>query len=296
MKLAGHTIGSPEYTVPEAIDLFGRLGLEGIEAICHDEYRSAIRPDITPAGLRELRQRSEDRGVRFAAITPYATDLNSPDPGVAAVNRDLILRAIDIAHAVGAPTVRTYAGKETGEPGRAERLRRLVEVVRGPAEIAAKAGVRLGFENHFNTLADSAKASVEVVRAVGHPGVGIVYDQGNLTMLGAEDYRETVPLQAPYVVHVHVKDISFKDKPPETTSDRVDRLPAEARPTVSRILGEGVLPWREILRELKRTGYDGYLSMEYERRWYPEQLPPAEIGMRTGAELVRQILKDLAGR
>jgi len=293
MKIAGHTMGTPEYTVPEAVDLFGRLGMEGIEAIVHDEYRSAIRTDISAAGLRELRHRAEGQGLRFAGVTPYATDLNSPDQKVAAAHQELLLRAIEIAHELGAGCIRTYAGRETGGPGRGERLRRLVETVRGPAEVAARAGVRLGFENHFNTLADSAKATVEAVRAVNHPAVGIVYDQSNLTMLGAEDHRETVPLQAPYLVHVHVKDLHFKDKPPETTSGAVDALPADAKPTISVPVGEGILPWGKIIAELRRTGYDGWLSIEYERRWYPDLLPPAEIGMKAGADLVRRILTDL---
>jgi sugar phosphate isomerase/epimerase len=287
-------MGTPEYAVPEAIDLFARLGMEGIEAICHDEYRSAIRIDASRATLRELRGHAEGQGLQFAAITPYATDLNAADPQVAKVHQDLLLRSIEIAHELGAPCVRTYAGRETGGPGRGERLRRLVDAVRGPAEVAATAGVRLGFENHFNTLADSAKGTLEVIRAVDHPDVGIVYDQGNLTMLGAEDYRETIPLQAPYLIHVHVKDLSFKDKPPEVTSGAVEALPAEAKPTISRVVGEGILPWREMIAELKRTGYDGWLSIEYERRWYPDLLPPAEIGMKAGAEVVRRILHELA--
>ncbi len=293
MKIAGHTMGTPEYTVPEAIDLFAGLGMEGIEAICHDEYRSAIRTDISSPGLRELRQRAEEQGLRFAAITPYATDLNSPNPQEAAVHQALLLRGIEIAYELGAGCIRTYAGRETGGPGRGERLRRLVETVRGPAEVAAMVGIRLGFENHFNTLAESAKATVDAVRAVNHPAIGIVYDQGNLTMLGAEDYREAIPLQAPYLVHVHVKDLTFKDKPPETTSGAVEALPAEAKPTISRVVGEGILPWPEIIAELKRTAYDGWLSIEYERRWYPDLLPRAEIGMKAGADLVRQILRDL---
>jgi len=294
MRIAGHTVGTPECTVPEAIDLFARLGIEGIEAICHDEYRSAIRTDISATGLRELRQRAEGHELRFAAITPYATDLNAPDPQLAAAHQNLLLRAIEIAHALGAACVRTLAGRETGGPGRADRLRRLAEVVRGLADVAAKAGVRLGFENHHNTLIDTAKATVEAVQAVNHPGVGIVYDQGNLTMLRAEDYREAISLQAPYIIHVHVKDLTFKEKPPERTSDVVEGMPAEGKPTVSRIVGQGILPWRDIITELKRNGYDGWLSMEYERRWYPDLFPPAEIGMKAGADLVRRILKDLA--
>jgi len=293
MRIAGHTMGTPEYSVPEAIDLFARIDMEGIEAICHDEYRSAIRTDISTAGLRELRQRAEGQGLQFAAITPYATDLNSHDLRVSVAHVDLLLRAIEIAQALGAGCVRTYPGRESGGPGRAERFRRLVDAVRGPAEIAMKAGVRLGFENHFNTLGDSAKATVEAVRAVKHPAIGIVYDQANLTILGAEGYQEAIPLQAPYLLHVHVKDLSFKDQPPEATSGVVESLPPEANPTICRVVGEGILPWAKIIAELKRTGYDGWLSIEYERRWYPEVLPPAEIGMRAGADLIRRVLKEL---
>ena len=189
MRIAGHTMGMPEYTVPEAIDLFVRLGLDGIEAICHDEYRSAIRTDTPSAALQALRRRAESQGLAFAGIAPYPTDLNSPDPQVATVHRDLLVRAIDIAHTLGARCVRTYPGRETGGPGRAERFRRLVEAARGPAEVASKAGVRIA--------------------------------------------------------------------------------------------------------ELKRTGYDGWLSIEYERRWYPDLLPPAEVGMKAGAEALRRILSDL---
>lgn len=293
MRIAGHTMGTPEYTVPEAIDLFARLGLEGIEAICHDDYRSAIRVGVSASELRALQQRAEGMGLRFAAITPYATDLNSSDPRVASAHVDLLLRAIEIAHVLGASCIRVYAGRETGGSGRDERLRRLVEAVRLPAEVAEKAGVRLAFENHFNTLGDSAQGTLDAVRAVNRPAMGIVYDQANLTMLGAEGYREAIPLQAPYLVHVHVKDLSFKDTPPAATSGAVEALPPEAKPTDSRVVGEGVLPWREIIGELQRTGYDGWLSIEYERRWYPELLPPADIGMKAGADLVRRILRDL---
>lgn len=222
MKIAGHTMGTPEHTLPEAIDLFARLGLEGVEAICHDEYRSAIRTGSSSAALQALRRRAESQGLAFAAIAPYPTDLNSHDPRVATLHRDLLLRAIDIAHALGARCVRTYPGRETGGPGRADRFRRLVEAARGPA-----------------------------------------------------------------------KDLSFKDAPPAATSGAVEALPEEAKPTISRVVGEGTMPWRDIIAELRRTGYEGWLSIEYERRWYPDLLPPAEVGMKAGAEAVRRILSGL---
>ncbi len=293
MRIAGHTMGTPEYTVAEAIDLFASLGMEGIEAICHEDYRSAIRPDISIEALRELRDRAAGQGIQFAAITPYATDLNAEDPTLMAAHQDLLCRAIDIARELGAGCVRAYAGRETGGPGRDDRLRRLAGAAQRPASAAEKAGVRLGFENHFNTLADSARATVDVVRAVNHPAVGIVYDQSNLTMLGTEDHTVAIPLQAPFLVHVHVKDMRFKAQAPQQTSGKVEALPADAKPTVSLPVGEGEMPWKDILAALKRTGYDGWLSIEYERRWYPDLLPPAPIGMKAGADHIRSLLKAL---
>jgi sugar phosphate isomerase/epimerase len=48
MKLAGHTMGTPEYTLQEAIRLFADIGLDGIEIIvANDGYPCAIPQDAT---------------------------------------------------------------------------------------------------------------------------------------------------------------------------------------------------------------------------------------------------------
>jgi len=36
MKIAGHTMGTPEYTVLEAIKLFYDIGIEGAEIVVQD--------------------------------------------------------------------------------------------------------------------------------------------------------------------------------------------------------------------------------------------------------------------
>ena len=57
-----------------------------------------------------------------------------------------------------------------------------------------------------------------------------------------------------------------------------------------RIVGEGVIAWPEILKLVKQHGYDGWLSMEYERRWHPDDIPDASIGMKKGAEYIKSIM------
>ncbi len=75
--------------------------------------------------------------------------------------------------------------------------------------MAVDHGVILCVENHFGTVTVSAADTVAIVEEVDSPGVGILYDQANLTFTHREDYPEAIRLQAPWIRHVHVKDLEF---------------------------------------------------------------------------------------
>ena len=55
-KIAGHTMGTPEYTVPEAIELFHRIGLDGAEIVIQDNYRSGLPVDCPQELLEQVRE------------------------------------------------------------------------------------------------------------------------------------------------------------------------------------------------------------------------------------------------
>ena len=46
-----------------------------------------------------------------------------------------------------------------------------------------------------------------------------------------------------------------------------------------------------VVRFASELGYDGYLSLEYERRWHPMDIPEASVGMKAGADYLRKILE-----
>ena len=73
------------------------------------------------------------------------------------------------------------------------------------------------------------------------------------------------------------------------SSSHVARPDESERNVYTRIVGEGVIPWPEILRAVKARGYDGWLSLEYERRWHPDDIPDASIGMKRSLEYLRRI-------
>ena len=57
MKIAGHTMGTPEYTLDEAVNLFSRLGFDGIEIIWDDQYGCALRKNASGESLKKLKQK-----------------------------------------------------------------------------------------------------------------------------------------------------------------------------------------------------------------------------------------------
>jgi sugar phosphate isomerase/epimerase len=80
MRLAGHTLGTREQTVSEALELFAAAGLVGAEVIYQDGYPSGL-PLRDRRSAEEARQASEDLRVPIVGITPYTTGINALDEG-----------------------------------------------------------------------------------------------------------------------------------------------------------------------------------------------------------------------
>jgi sugar phosphate isomerase/epimerase len=91
---------------------------------------------------------------------------------------------------------------------------------------------------------------------------------------------------------VHVKDLVFKEDVELKFKSASVTHPVESERIVkSKIPGEGIIPWPGIIKKLKEMGFTGYLSLEYERRWYPQDLPPANEGMKKGLNYIRSIIE-----
>lgn len=294
MNIAGHTMGTPEYTLEEALRLFSRIGLEGAELVVQDGYPCGLPERAGQPLLRDLRSLADDLGIRVIALTPYVSRFNDPSALVRKEEIGKALRVIDYARELGAEYIRIYGGNfSSGEEDRGGRMRRhLVESMRILAEAAGSAGVFLAIENHFNTMTVSAKESIAISSEIGSPSVGILYDQANLTFTGNEPYEEAIDLQIGKILYTHVKDFDFLQGKEFSSSD-VSHPAEEERNVVTRIVGRGCLDWPGILKLLDRRGYTGWLSLEYERRWHPKDIPDAALGMKESARFLRECLATL---
>lgn len=295
MFLAGHTLGTPGLLPIEAMQLFADAGLSAAEVIYQNDYRSGL-PENDVRAADRLRQASDRLGVRVVALTPYFTGINSIDDEERLRDIGRFRACIDAAVAVGADRIRTYAGSwSPGSLGEDRHWDRLVTSLRELANYAEERGVMLCVENHFNTMTVSARATTRLCREVNSPALGALYDQANLTFTHEEPPAQAIAVQAAWIRHVHVKDLVFSDPDLPFRASATNRVEGEERAVRSRVAGDGILDWSAILGDLHAVGYVGPLSLEYEYRWHPQDLPEPGVGFARSVEFLQPILARLQG-
>jgi sugar phosphate isomerase/epimerase len=178
-----------------------------------------------------------------------------------------VKEAVDIAKILGAPCMRHDAAwgiKETAPPG-CRTWRDVVAVIapaiREAAEYAASRGIRTMTENHGQFLQESARVEA-LVLAVNHPNYGLLVDMGNF-LCADEPGIAALPVVMPYAFHVHAKDFLWKSAAEGRPDDSwfPTRNGSFLRGT---ILGHGVVQAAQCLDFIKKSGYQGAVSLEFE--------------------------------
>jgi beta-glucosidase len=178
-------------------------------------------------------------GVERVCLATYLT-LDGPDTDDAQVIAGLHAEA-ELARDLGFTAIRVFAGGDDD-----------TAIIRRLRAAAGHAGVDIWLETH-----DSHSTGLSVARvldAVDDERVGAIWDIAHPWAAG-EPVSTTAALLAPWLRHVQIKDVASRRDP---------------RPVLP---GAGALPLAEVLVQLDSRGYEGYLSLEWERRWHPE-LPP----------------------
>lgn len=295
MKISGHTLGTPGMTLQEALSLFRRVGLDAAEIIWQDEYPAAIPENASDSQIAHVKQLADENGLDIDCLTPYMTDINSLDDALREREITRFKKCIQAAHILKCPNIRVYAGRWIAGDGEKEaKYEKLVLSLQEIGAYAQQGGVTLCVENHFNTMTVSAKETADLVSHVNSPGVAVLYDQANLTFTHNELYQEAIDLQKGKIRHVHVKDLLFVDAGKPFQASAVAQVSREERSVRSRVVSEGILDWYAILSYLVHSAeYRGSLSLEYEYRWHPYDLPEPETGFRNGANAIRRFLTDI---
>ena len=213
----------------------------------------------------KVREACEAAGLPIVNYT-IGADLINGSNGDWKAEVERLKGELKIAKALGVKgmrhdATRGFPATHVGPRGFDVALPLLVRGCRAVTEYAADLGIRTMVENHGFFCQDSERVE-KLANGVNHPNFGLLVDVGNF-LCADEPSLLAVGRVAPYALHVHAKDFHVKAASLPDPGKGWFRSRGGSFLRGS-IIGHGEVPVQACLGILKRAGYDGTLSIEFE--------------------------------
>jgi L-ribulose-5-phosphate 3-epimerase len=225
-------------TYADIIRMAADTGADGVD------LTSYWLPDTNDETLFSLRKLAYKSAIAIYSVGIRAR-MAQPTPELQAAEVDTVRKWLDIAQRIGASHIRIFGGAIPKGASEQQAVDWAVDTLKRCAAEAAKKGVTLGLEDDGG-ITTTAERTVEIVTKAASPWAGINLDVGNFV---TNAYRQ-IELCAPYATNVHFKShvqIDHQSQPAD---------------------------WPRILGILGRSGYRGYLAIEYESTDEPRIVVP----------------------
>lgn len=237
------------------------LGFDAIEFVDFIDFLPIPEADWLEHA-KKLKAECDRVGLEVSALTVGADFLNK-DPEEEIVR---LKKFVDVGAVLGVPCMRHDA--TFGYPVDSDRycsfdsvVERMAEKMREVTEYAQSKGIRTMTENHGHFAQDSQRVE-KLYTAINHPNFGLLCDMGNF-MCADEDPAEAFGRLAPYAIYVHAKDFILKKFDACDPGEGAFRT-RKGDYLRGTIVGHGSVPIKQCLFLLKKCGYDGYVSIEFE--------------------------------
>ncbi len=192
-------------------------------------------PDTSNEFLASLRKTAFKNGVQIYNAG-VRVQLSQPTPELQDAQVENIKKWVDVADRIGASHMRVFGGPIPKGASEEQAVAWAVEVLKRGAEYAGSKGITIGVEDDAG-LTITAEPTIEIVKRTASPWVGINADSGNLRFDGYDKFEMLLP----YATSVHLKTlISTKDGKKESAD------------------------WNRLLAMVGKSGYKGYIGLEYE--------------------------------
>ncbi|MGM9682172.1 MAG: sugar phosphate isomerase/epimerase family protein [Eubacteriales bacterium] len=263
VKLCFSTLGCTEKSLGEIITLAKSFSVTGIEIRgIGGQMDNREIADFKPEKAIKTKKILSDSGivpVVLGSSCMFHTEelyKNAMREG-----RDCIC----IAESLGIPHIRVFGNNIAGD--RADCIRRVENGIAELCGFAAERNVSVLLEVHGDYNTEETLSPI-LDALEGYDNFGLIWDIAHSHRVYGENWRVFYRAIRPYIRHIHIKDYS-------------DAAGALTLP------GEGDIPILPIVRQLSDDGYDGYFSLEWEKKWHPE-LPAFELALARFTELMKK--------
>ncbi len=272
MKLSFTTLGCPAWNLDKILSEAKRLGYDGIDFRGYlAEVELFKLPEFT-SDIANTRKAIDKSGLEVSAVSSSARAFSKTDEDrIKCLNE--VKEYLKIADALGSPYVRIFGGKLDGTPYE-KALQMATENVKAMAKALSGYKANIIIETHDEWI-DSSRLKA-LLDNVGSDRVFALWDVHHPYRMGGEAPSTTWKNIGGKVRYTHFKD-SIK------TDDKGGYKHT--------LLGKGDIPLKEIVSCLKKGGYTGYLTLEWEKRWHKDMEEP-EIAFPQYIEEMRKLIKS----
>jgi sugar phosphate isomerase/epimerase len=247
--------------VSEWIELASKLDIEGLEWY---------------AGFLEMQdiENWEKFNEEVAAIGKQipmlccSPDFTHPDLAFRQKEIEKQKNWIRMCQTLGGKYCRVLSGQRRPELTVEEGIQYAVECIEECLPFAAECGITLIIENHykddfweFPEFAQKMDVFCELVGRINHPSFGVNYDPSN-TFLAGEDPLELLYRVSHRVVTMHASDRYLIEGTIEDLRKEEGGAVGYAKRLRHGEIGKGLNDYDAIFSELKRVGFDGWISIE----------------------------------
>lgn len=243
-----------------AIDKAKEMGFDAIE---FTDIDGAEDINLQKENAAKLKEHADSLDMVINAYT-IGANLAKPTEEERAAEVERLKGQLEVAKILGANLMRHDVCYSLGKTGFTRSfdlmLPYLADSARKVTEYGETLGIRTCSENHGFIAQDSDRME-RLFNAVNHDNYGLLVDIGNFTCVD-EDHTLAVSRVAPYAIHAHAKDFKISKGTPYGSCNQI--LTRGGNYIVGTAIGEGDVPVKQCLNILKRAGYSGYLSIEFE--------------------------------
>jgi len=256
MKLAFSTLGCPKWDIDQILDAAKNLGFQGVEL---RGIQEGMDPENIVCLLPENRENTLDAFAKHGIeLCVYGTSVHFHDPHTVEDQYQTALEALRFCAECNIPMMRVF-GNEVQPETEQEQLLQIADYLNRLSIEAEKCNVKVLLEVHGNLT--TIERLLFVTKRVYSKAFGLIWDVGHTHIHYGSQFERFYRALKPWICHIHMKDAVHKD----------GKMHHLCR------IGEGSLPLKQIVAMLENDGYQGFYSLEWEKRWHMELEEPEEI-------------------
>lgn len=247
--------------VSEWIELASKLDLDGLE------WYAGFLEMADEANWLRFRQQVEAHG-KVIPMLCCSPDFTHPDPDFRQREIEEQLRWIDMTQALGGTFCRVLSGQRRPELSLDEGVELAAQCIEACLPYAQERGITLILENHYKDdfweypeFAQKMDVFCQLVDRIDHPNFGVNYDPSN-TFLAGEDPLELLYRVSHRVVTMHASDRYLIEGTIEDLRNEEGGAVGYAKRLRHGEIGKGLNDYDAIFTELKRVGFNGWISIE----------------------------------